>query len=116
MGKKFVYGPLATLLVFMVGFFGFSATFTDLGTGETWASRIAIVFAVCLVGSAGVGFLLNKWWTAAVFCSWGFLLGGAFYSQWPHAIFPVAMLVVPILCLLGGFVGYRLRKRYFEHE
>ncbi len=81
MGKKFLYGFFATLLVFMVGFFGLSATFSDLGPGETWAIRIAIVFAVCFVGSVGVGFLLHKWWPAAVACSWGFLLG-EFWSQW----------------------------------
>jgi len=116
MGKKLLEGLFATLVVFVVGIFGLSATFSDLGPGETWPIRIATVLAVCLVGSAGVGFLLRKWWPAAVACSWGFLLGGVYLSQSPHTYFQVALLFAPILCVLGGFAGYQLRKRYFEHK
>jgi len=111
MDKKWLYGFFATILVFVVGIFGLSATFSDFGPGESWASRIAVVYAVCLVGSVGVGYLLNKWWPAAAACSWGILLGGISLHG---SVFLVAMFVVPILCLLGGFAGYRLRKRNLE--
>jgi len=116
MDNKFLYGFFATILVFVVGFFGLLATFSDLGPGETWVNRITTVFAVSLIGSVGVGFFLNKWWPVAIAVSWGFLLGGKFLSQWPDSLFPVAMLIVPILCLLGGFAGYRLRKHYIERK
>jgi len=113
MVKKLLFGILATYIVFMIGFFGFSASLSDLGPGETWAIRMASVYVVSLVGSLGVGALLYKWWPVAVACSWGVLLGGAMLDS---SYFQVAMFVVPILCLLGGFAGYQLIKLLLKRK
>ena len=113
MGKKLLFGFLATYIVIMIGMFGLSASFSDFGPGETWASRIALVYVVSLVGSLGVGALLYKWWPVAVACSWGVLFGGAMLKS---SHFQVAMFVVPILCLLGGFAGYQLIKLLLKRK
>ena len=108
MGKKLLFGFLATIIVFIIGSFGFSASISDLGPGET-----ALVYVVSLVGSLGVGALLYKWWPVAVACSWGVLFGGAMLHS---SHFQVAMFVVPILCLLGGFAGYQLIKLLLKRK
>lgn len=118
-GKKLLFLAIAAVLIVAVGLFGLSATFSDLGPGETWAFRIATLLGAYVLGSVGVGFLLNKWWPAAVACSWGSVLWGglslfasARQGEWTASSkLPLDLLVVPALCLLGGFAGFRLKQR-----
>ena len=124
MGKKLLFLAIAAILIVMVGIFGLAATFSDLGPGETWAFRIATLLAVCLLGGIGVGLLLNSWWPAAIACAWGPLLWGGLmllasvrrgvWTGW-YITF-LDLLVVPALCLFGGFAGFRLRQRFFAGE
>jgi hypothetical protein len=116
--KQVVFLVLAVFLILVVGIFGFIVTFSDLGPGETWMIRITTLVAVLLCGGMGVGLLLNEWWPASAACGWGpFLLGvlallvNILQGSWTTLpLILLGVLLVPAVCLLGGWLGFRLRK------
>jgi hypothetical protein len=110
----------SVMIIALVGGFGLSATFSDLGPGETWTIRITTLVAAFLFGGMGVGVLLHRWWPVAAACGWGpFLLGclallaNIRQGRWNAMLLVLGgMVIIPALSLLGGYAGFRLRQLF----
>lgn len=95
-----------------LGFFGLSLLFSDLGPGETQASRNATVAIFTFLSGLFMGYFNPKVWFLAGLVAWGgALLGiGGLTSN------PVSALGVMLLslgpALLGGYIGGLIGRKY----
>jgi hypothetical protein len=114
--------PVAVVLVFLVGFVGCAAFFSDPGPGAELWRRTLVTTAIYVLGCAGIGALLEERWYVALLSSFGpmlegvealanFVLGSAAGSR-GTGIFVVAGLVLtPSVSLLSSYAGARIRRR-----
>jgi hypothetical protein len=69
-------GVVSAVLALALGFFGLSLLFSDLGPGETWASRLTITAVFYFVSGLVVGYVNPKLWMIAGIIAWGSVLLG----------------------------------------
>jgi len=123
---KHLQTPLAVLLAMVLGFFGLSLVFSDLGPNESWQIRLSIGVVYFFLCGLGFGFAFPNVWPLAALIAWGGLLFGgflllaalkksgleAFDSQNPPYISPGLLLLCgPLsLALVGGYAGKHLNR------
>src|SRR5262245_60057274 len=107
----------AAILAMIVGLFGLSAMFSDLGPGESDVRRAITTIVAYLAGGVAMGWLLRRRWYFAVAESWGPALDGLMVTfvairmgiTWPRLVYAVlGLCVFPLLSLAAGFFGSRL--------
>jgi hypothetical protein len=115
------------VLALVVGFFGSSFVFSDLGPGESATNRVIVATIFFLFCGLVIGFFNPKVWMMAGLCSWGSVMFGLGYT-WgaigeydrgipdkrhpPFIVFGLLVLLGPLcLSLLGGFAGKVIRER-----
>ena len=112
----------AVVLAIVVGFWGLAGLMSDLGPGESWASRWLFLGGVFGVGGLLVGLVAGRSWGIAALCAWppalGLLVGAYSWLAGPaagtggpldrerlnHLVFAL------ILSLLGGRLSRLLRR------
>ncbi|MDI1241242.1 MAG: hypothetical protein PSX80_04910, partial [bacterium] len=70
--------PSAVLLALILGFFGLSLVFSDLGPNESWQIRLSIGVVYFFLCGLGFGFAFPNVWPLAALIAWGGLLFGGF--------------------------------------
>ena len=70
--KAFISG----LFALVIGLFGLSLLFSDLGPGETWANRVIMLVALYAVSGLIIGYINPKLWMIAGLTAWGTVLLG----------------------------------------
>jgi hypothetical protein len=69
-------GVVFAVLALVLGFFGLSLLFSDLGPGESWTDRLAITAAFYVASGLVIGYLNPKLWMIAGLTAWGAVLLG----------------------------------------
>jgi hypothetical protein len=123
---------LALVLALAAGFCGITFVFSDLGPGESWASRFVVTAGFNLLCGFAIGFFFPKYWLVAPVSSWGSVLFGLLYMQGallqaegyqpdpdptdpPYIVFALLVLLgPPLLSLAGGFAGRLIGRRVFR--
>ena len=104
------------ILILVMGYLSAFGLFAD----SSVVGMVSVIL-IFLAGSAGVGVLLPKRWQLSALCSWGAVLFAALEIGFSMGREPVPgqqptiqVLLVGFgaisLALLGGYVGYRLRR------
>ena len=70
--KAFISG----LFALVIGLFGLSLLFSDLGPGETWANRVIMLVALYAVSGLIIGYINPKLWMITGLTAWGAALLG----------------------------------------
>jgi hypothetical protein len=67
---------ISGLFALVIGLFGLSLLFSDLGPGETWANRVIMLVALYAVSGLIIGYINPKLWMIAGLTAWGAALLG----------------------------------------
>jgi len=111
----------AATVIFLVGFLGLWAMFTDQGPQESLLGRGLLVTIVYVLAGAAVGVLVPKRWYVAALSAWGpalmallTLTAKAVHGQGPplDARFLVlSLLIAPAVALASGILGKTVAGR-----
>jgi hypothetical protein len=111
------------LIALLLGLFGLSLFFSDLGPGETWTRRLVIAALLFFLSGLFIGYLNPKLWIIAGLTAWGpvlfgstgliNILSGAVPSLGIVWVQVLAMLLLPLgLALLGAYVGALVGRKH----
>lgn len=102
----------------VIGFFGMSLFFSDLGPGETFFSRFVIAFILYLAVGLIIGFFNPDVWMLAALVSWGgVLLGLVSLATLEDPGLSLLMVVLSLgPSLLGGFLASYASKRLLHKK
>jgi hypothetical protein len=94
------------LLALVIGFFGLSLVFSDLGPGETEIIRTAVSVSTFLVGGFVIGLIVGRRaWLLSALVSWGAVLLGLFSFR-VGVVNGLTLTLPPLLLALsGGFLS-----------
>lgn len=113
-GKKILF----VFFAFILGFFGLSLLFSDLGPGETATSRLVTTALFFLISGFIIGVVNSIAWRLSGFVAWGGILLGVSgaLSLIPNGAQALSALGIALgalgLALLGGYLGALVvRKR-----
>ncbi len=96
---------LAIVIAFVVGFFGLSLLFSDLGPGETFTSRVIIAIVAYFITGLAIGWLVPRAWLIAALAAWGSALLGIFTLLTNTLGALVTLLASLAPALVGGALG-----------
>jgi hypothetical protein len=121
--KNLAFSAFALIL----GFIGLSLVFSDIGAGESAASRIFVAASFFFLGGVGIGYFNSRAWIISGLTAWGSILFGAFLTlasirkygrdaftvqEPPYLSAGLVILFVPLsLALLGGYIGKSLNNK-----
>lgn len=69
-------GTISGMFALLLGFFGLSLLFSDLGPGETWVGRFVALAVLYVVSGLIIGYVNPKLWMLAGLTAWGAVLIG----------------------------------------
>ena len=118
---------ISVILALIVGIFGLSLVFVDLGPDGLTFGRVILGVGFFLLVGLIIGFINPKGWWISGFAAWGGILIGGFITinaikkyggdAWsanepPYILSGLALLFFPLgLALVGGYLGKFLRIR-----
>ncbi len=102
-----------SIAALVVGLFGLSLFFSDLGPGETMFSRFATAVIIYFVAGLLIGFFNPKVWLLAGVVGWGgVILGLSGLARGENPVLSLLMVVLSLgPSLLGGFLSSYAAKR-----
>ncbi|MBI2868480.1 MAG: hypothetical protein HYX96_01480 [Chloroflexi bacterium] len=101
-----------TFAALVVGLFGLSLLFADLGPGESFTGRIVMLVITLLLSGLVIGFFNPGAWFLAGLTAWGsVLIGAAGIVAGDNRVESFGMLLLPLgLALVSGYAGALLSK------
>lgn len=118
---------LSVIFAMLIGVFGLSLVFSDLGPGEAWWGRVLVATLFFFFCGLGIGWFNPRFWMIAGLSAWGgILMGGllVFFAlskygtaafdahEPPYISVGLIMLFLPVtFSLVGGYVGKMIGQR-----
>jgi len=123
---KFIIISISALVA---GWIGLSGLFSDIGSNETVAERVAIISIAYIIGCGLMGALLQKKWYISVIAAWGpllisiimlvvyfFNLGTPADTKLFIPFWLSVLIGFPILSLAFGYMGAWLFRKIQRHN